>query len=155
MRIGKQRRAVVGGVAVAATSIAGGWGGTAHAGTAAPSVQAICNIIEGRPAVSGRLVDFPPNEGLKSLFVMQGPKDGRTFTFSITIVTPTDAQGVGTTPGGTASGITFNDAPIDVGWLVYRERNDNGRWDEGIDDTLYRGDGTVTACPQTVTLSPK
>jgi hypothetical protein len=142
-------------VAVAATSLVGGWSAPAQAGTVAPSVQALCNVIDGTPAVSGRLVDFPPNQDLLSLFVMQGPKNGRTFTFSITIGTDTDAQGTATTPGGSSSGITFHGFPIDVGWIVYRDRNGNVRWDEGVDETLYRGDGTVTACPQTVTLSPK
>ena len=155
MRRGKQHRVVAGGVAVAATGLIGGWGAPAHAGSVTPSVQAICTIIEGSPAVSGRLADFPPNQqDLLSLIVMQGPKDGRTFTFSINISTPTNAEGVGTSPGGSSSGVTFHGFPIDVGWVVYRDRNGNVRWDDGVDETFYRGDGTVTACPQTVTLTP-
>jgi hypothetical protein len=42
-----RRRAVAGGVAVAATSLVGGRGAPAHAGTVAPSVQAVCTVIDG------------------------------------------------------------------------------------------------------------
>ena len=151
-----RRRLGIGGAVAAATTAVASWGAPAHAGTVSPSVQAVCNIIEGRPAVSGRLVDFPPNQrDLLSLFVMKGPRDGRTETTAITIGTPTDASGTATTPGGTASGIAFSGPPIQVAWVAFRDRNGNVRWDDGVDETLYRGDGTVTACPQTVTLSPK
>ena len=151
----RRRRLMAGGAAVAASAVVAP-SAPAHAGTVAPSVQAVCNIIEGRPAVSGRLTDFPPNDhDLLSLFVMKGPRNGRTETTTITISTPTNAQGVATTPGGESSGIAFSDAPIGVAWVAFHDRNSNSRWDEGVDQTLYRGDGTVTACPQRVTLSAK
>ena len=79
----------------------------------------------------------------------------RRKTTTLTIGTPTDASGTATTPGGEASGIAFSGPPIRVAWVAFRDRNGNVRWDDGVDETLYRGDGTVTACPQTVTLTPK
>jgi hypothetical protein len=41
------------------------------------------------------------------------------------------------------------------GWTVYRDQNNNDRYDNGTDETVYAGQRDVTACPQTVTLSPK
>jgi hypothetical protein len=145
---------------VAAATVLTGWGAPAHAGgTLAPSAQAICIVDDEEPLgdnrVSGRHADFEPNQPFHSLIVMKGPRNGRTFNFVIDFETPTGADGTYTTPGGTASGVPFSGLPVHVGWTDYRDTNNSGRYDDGTDETVYEGQGDVTACPQTVTLSPK
>ena len=53
------------------------------------------------------------------------------------------------------SGIHFRDLPVEVNWVIYEDTDENGRWTIDVDDTIFRGDADVTACPQTVPLSPK
>ena len=55
----------------------------------------------------------------------------------------TDSTGAGSAPS-----TNFEPLPFRVGFAVYRDTNSNSRWDPSRDDTLYRGDGTVTTCPQ-------
>ena len=112
---------------MAAATVLTGWGAPAHAGgTLAPSAQAICIVDDEEPLGANPAVD-----------------------------TPTGADGTYTTPGGTASGVPFSGLPVHVGWTDYRDTNNSGRYDDGTDETVYEGQGDVTACPQTVTLSPK
>ncbi len=146
------RRALAGGIAVTATAVVAVWGAPAGAGTASPTAFAVCTPSDAGNRISGRLADFPANQSFRSLMVMDGQRGG----FSIDgLSTGTDANGAYTTPGGPDQGIPFSELPVTLGWIVYRDVNSNGRYDDQVDETVYRGDGTVTACPQTVTLSPK
>ncbi len=156
----RRHQAVAGGVALATTVAVGGWGAPAGAGTAAPSAHAECVVNNGEPTlgtnrVSGRLAGFQASQPFQSVIIMKGPRNGRTFNFVIDFGTPTEADGTYTTPGGAANGVPFTGVPVQVGWIVYRDLNNNGRYDHQTDETVYQGNGEVTACPQTITLTPK
>jgi hypothetical protein len=62
----------------------------------------------------------------------------------------TDFSGFGSTPE-----VSGDPPTVHISFAVYRDTNGNGRWDRDVDETLYQGHGPVTACPQTVTLTPK
>ena len=156
----RRRTAMAGGMAAATAGLIAGWAGPAHAGTVAPSAHAVCVVNNGEPTfgtnrVSGGLADFEPNQPFRSLITMKGPRNGRTFNFVVDITTPTAADGTWSTPGGPENGVAYSGLPVTVGWIVYRDTNNNDHYDDGTDPTVYRGSGDVTACPQSVTLSPK
>lgn len=53
------------------------------------------------------------------------------------------------------SGTSFATLSVLRGLVLYRDTNGNHRLELGVDETVYRGDGSVTSCLQTVTVSPK
>jgi hypothetical protein len=155
----RRTRVVAGGAAAATTAVVAGWAAPAHAGTPAPTVQAVCVVDAGEPdgsnRVSGRLQGFAANQDYNSLIVMKGERNGRTFNFVIDFNTPTGSDGGYETPGGPENGVPYSSLPVDVGWILYRDRNDNDSFDRNADEIVFEGNGDVTACPQTVTLSSK
>jgi hypothetical protein len=51
---------------------------------------------------------------------------------------------------------TFSDRPpVYFAWTIYDDLNANGRWDPDVDKTYLHAEGTITDCPQTITMSPK
>jgi hypothetical protein len=99
----------------------------------------------GRLHISG----FPSSETLNVLAVTDG-RVGSPAVFKFTLTTdPTGSATSFPSPSGPP------DRPVTVGVVVYRDLNGDSRWDPDTDDILYQGDGTVTECPQSVTLSPK
>lgn len=146
-----RRRFAAGAVALGVLSVAGVGGLASPAVAQAPTVVIECKLDaqnDGRPLLVGRLSDFPGDEPYFFFGVFR-EGGGRTsvvnsFPFS------TSATGTYSTVGG-----PFGLPPFRVGIAIFRDRNGNFAWDPDADDTVYRGDGTVTSCPQNVTLSPK
>jgi hypothetical protein len=137
---------VAGGLALGISSALGLGALPAGAGTTAPTAFVDC----AGNALSGRITGFPPNEGFVFLAIV-GHGDGSNSVYQGFSIA-TDESGSGNTGPLTAPAGTL---PDDIDFVVYRDTNGNGRWNPDIDDTVYKGAGTVTACPQTVTLSPK
>jgi hypothetical protein len=117
----------------------------AGAGTTAPTAFVDCS----GGALSGRIIDFPPTE-VFTFFARVRHPDGSASVYQGYTIT-TDESGSGSTGVSAPAGTL----PDDIDFVVYRDTNGNSRWDPDADDTVYKGAGTVTACPQTVTLSPK
>lgn len=145
---GRRRRRglrAAGGLALGISSVLAVGALPASAGTAAPTAYADCTSS----GLLGRITDFPPSESFL-FFARVRHEDGRAEVYQGNGIS-TDASGSGDTglraPQGTL--------PDDIDFVVYRDTNGNRRWDPNADDTVYKGTGTVTACPQTVTLSPK
>jgi hypothetical protein len=134
-----------GGLALGISSALGLGALPAGAGTTAPTAFVDCSA----DALLGRISGFPPNETFLFLAIV-GHGDGSNSVYQGFSIS-TDESGSGNTglsaPAGTL--------PDDIDFVVYRDTNPNSRWDPDSDDTVYKGAGTVTACPQTVTLSPK
>jgi hypothetical protein len=142
------RHAAAGGVAVGAASLLAL---AAPAGAVERTVVAEC-LVSGEQE-AGRLVlsGFPPNSTVNMFIVL----DGRAlptivFTGPGAFLT-TNSTGSVTTTGQFGP----PDRPVIVGVAVYRDLDGDARWDPDGDDTLYRGDGVVTRCPETLTLTPK
>jgi len=122
------------------------------AGAQGPTAVADCTMgssFPELPELSGRFTDFPPNDSFL-LFVLVENGDGDTSVNQGYRIF-TDGNG----DGGSTPALPFSPLPLKVSVAVYRDLNGNRQWDPGVDDTVYRGDGTVTSCPSTVTLSPK
>lgn len=149
-RVGIARRLLASSVAVGLSS-AGVIGGLATpAGAEATSGTAECFLDIGmvgtlRLGGSG----YPPNETFSSfVFITWG--NGTTSRGVVPFETDPAGNGRVTTQWADNPGF-----PWRIGLAVFRDTNGNGRWDPDVDDNLYRGSGTVTACPQTTTLAPK
>jgi hypothetical protein len=149
----RRRRAIAGGVAVAATTAVGGWAAPAHAGTVAPSAHADCTYDDyfQRSEILLRLADFPPSEPLRSVIVIKGRNDGSRQDYGFEYDTPTYGDGSWTAPAPSF----YDELPVHIGWIVYRDTNANYHYDNKADDTLFNGAGDVTTCPSSVTLSSK
>jgi len=96
--------------------------------------------------LSATTSELPANETF-SWLALGNPETGQNFVldgFSFT----TDASGSATTLSATF------DLPLDVSFVVYRDTDENRRWSPDGDDTLDRGDGTVSTCAS-VTLTSK
>ena len=104
---------------------------------------------DGGYDVSVRMTGLPRDRGDLVFFLLMDSENERFFIDDFPVFVT--AQGTYEIP----SGIGFSELPVRVAWVVYADTKDNGNWDPDADDTFYRGDGTVTACPQTVTLNPK
>ena len=126
---------------------AGGLSSPAGAQVSEPTVHTTCEVSGGTETLGAVLAGVPASETFH-FFAIGTFEDGSTVVFDGFTVT-VDASG---------SGSTIRVAlprPLDVGFAVYRDTNNNGRWNVELDDTLYRGNGRVTDCPQDVLLSPE
>ncbi len=103
----------------------------------------IVDCLDG--SVSGRFTGFPPDETLS----LRATVHGNTVVDGYPIFMD------GTGAGSTGVGVPVGELPAEVSATLFRDLNGNGRWNYDVDDTLYQGTGTVTSCPQSVTLSPK
>jgi hypothetical protein len=146
----RRRRRVAAGSLALAVSSGLGLGGARPAGAATPAASAVCTLEDGfnRYDVDARATGLPQDRVLDFLLIMESPDD-RFFIDGI----PVNVEDDGTYE--IPSGINFSGLPVRVGWVIYEDTDGNGRWSVNRDDTIFRGDGDVTACPQTVTLSPK
>jgi hypothetical protein len=143
------KRVAVGGVALGAASLVAG---AAPAGAAEPTVVAECLVNAGQE--SGRLIlsGFPPSSTLNMFIILDGAQTPPfVWNGPGNFLTTSSAGSV--TTSSTPSGPP--DRPVHVAVAVYRDRDGNARWDPDSDETLYRGDGVVTSCPQALTLTPK
>lgn len=100
-------------------------------------------------AVTDTFTNLPASQPF--LLFQSAEVGGKLSVIDGTPVT-TDGTGAGSTPAGYAS---FARLPVRRGLALYRDTNGNHHWDPGVDESAYRGDGTITSCPQTVTASPK
>jgi hypothetical protein len=123
-------------------------GSTAPAGAQeGPSVMAHCDLgLFGEFGFLG-FTGLPPNEQLYFLAVARGPQ--RTEVYNIFFNSANGTVLSGQTPDGPPN------RPVDIGVTVYRDLNGNGLWDFGVDDTLFRGSGTLVDCPSGVPIAPK
>jgi hypothetical protein len=146
-RRGRRQRgaAAAGGVAIGVTSLLTLGALPAGAGTTAPTAFVDCTAN----GLFGRIESFPASEFFL-FFARVRHEDGSDEVYQGYSI-PTDASGSGDTGLSAPTGVL----PDAIDFVVYRDTNDNRRWDSGSDDTVYKGAGTVTACPQTITLSPK
>ena len=148
------RRRIVGGMALGAATAATLGSSATPAAASGPTVVAHCTVFGPENEEDGRLTlsGFPPDTRLNFLAVLR-TGSGRTTVFSGPLyVVTTDSTGSAST-GSTGSGPP--DRPVDVGVAVFVDGDGDSRWDPDGDRTLYRGDGTVTDCPSSVTLTPK
>jgi hypothetical protein len=135
----------------AASVVALGTGATA--GASEPTVIARCLVPSpGLEAGQLRLSGFPPDTTVNFFAVTVGDSGQILVYNGLGSALTTDADGSAATAESSGGP---EDRPVAVGAAVYRDRNGNSRWDPDVDDTLYRGNGTVTACPSSVTLAPK
>ena len=112
-----------------------------------PTAVAECNLPGDQPEGVLRLSGFPASESFSILTVVQ--QGGHSYSNDGSNIT-TDSTGAATFGRGQISSL-----PVGVAVAIYRDTNHDGHWNPDVDDTLYRGSGTITTCPQTVTLSPK
>ena len=112
-----------------------------------PAAEAHCRLDGSVPIYSVSYRDLPPNATFTG-FAMGKSESSTAVYQGFTLAT--DATGAGTTPE-----VSGDPPPVHIGFAVYRDTNGNFRWDPDVDDTVYRGDGPVSACPQSVTLTPK
>ena len=123
--------------------------GPAAAGTPV-TTTATCSLVSfngepPRPQQRLRTTGLTPNRDYMA-WVYADLDDG---PFSIHIGWSSDGSGVLELP-------SFSDEPpVYFALTLYDDLNANGNWDRDVDRTYFRGEGTITACPQTVTLSPK
>jgi hypothetical protein len=134
---------------VAATTGLGVGGPTIPAGAqeGAPTSTANCVVHDDHVDISVRSTGLPPNDRLH-FFVTAKDENGSITLNGVDFFT--DSSGAGGTPAGLPQ-----ELPSKIGWVVFRDRNGNNDWEVDVDENLYRGDGTVTTCPSSVTLSPK
>jgi hypothetical protein len=114
-----------------------------------PSVITDCTLGSGDSRyVSLRLFDFPPSETFPFWARLEygGPGNFEIYDrFGVT----TDASG---TSG--AGPVPLRGIPMHLRFVVFRDTNGSGRWDDG-DETVHQSEATLTTCPQSVTNSPK
>ena len=139
---------VAGSMALGVSSVLGG-GYASPAGAAAPTAISSCTGDSVSPTLTAFVSSFPPSETFRWFGWVRQP-DGTTFRYNGFTIT-TDSNGV----GGVGLSATYSGLPLNVVFAVYRDTNGNARWDPSSDDTVYEGAGTVTECPQDVTLAPK
>ena len=132
-----------------AAALAGPW--LAPAGATSAESTATCRIDSSsgtaQNSVTIQTTGLAPRTTYDILILARF--DGRTF-FLDDFPFTTDANGV-----LVSYPIPAEDPHMEIDWVVYLDTNANGNWDVDEDDTKYRGQGTVTACPQTITLSSK
>jgi hypothetical protein len=143
------RTIAVGGAAFGAASVVAL--GAAPAGAVERTAVAECLTSGTQEAGRLTLSGFPANTTVNMFILL----DGRALP-TIVFNGPgafltTNSSGSVTTTGAFGP----PDRPVGVGVAVYLDRDGNARWDPDRDDTLYRGDGVVTQCPETLTLTPK
>ena len=140
---------VAGSMALGVSSVLGGGYASPAGAPPAPTAIASCTGTPGSPSVTAFVSSFPPSETFLWFGWVRQP-DGTTVRYNGFSFT-TDATGV----GGLGLSAPYNGLPLNVVFAVYRDTNGNARWDPTRDDTVYEGAGTVTDCPQDVTLAPK
>ena len=143
------RKVAAGTVAVALSSVLIGFGFGSPAGAQAPAAVTQCSVDTGTPTLTGTFSGLPPNDSV-FLFVVVENGNGQKRVFQ-GYEFGTDGDG----NGGPIPPVPFGPLPLKVSGAVYRDLNANHRWDPNVDDTLYQGAGTITACPSSVTLSSK
>ena len=108
-----------------------------------------CAVGTGNaPVLTIKVSGFPASETF--LFFTAVETSQGTLDVSQGGSVTTDETGAATIPVVGGDGL-----PSPVGFALYRDTNPNSRWDPNRDDTLFQGNTTVTACPQTLTVSPK
>jgi hypothetical protein len=143
----RRSRKATGGLAIGITSTLALGGLAAPAVAQEPAADAHCRADGGSSFYSVTIRDFPPDESF--LFFASGRSETSTVVYQGNPIT-TDFSGFGSTPE-----VPGDPPTVHIAFAVYRDTNGNSRWDPDVDDTVYRGDGPVTSCPQTVTLTSK
>jgi hypothetical protein len=141
-----RRRLLAGGSAFALTSAMAAALAT-PAAAQAPTATVTCTTDGSTNAVFGSFSDLPPSESF-ILFALLELSNGTTTTYQGVLVN-SDGTGAAQTPS-VAVGL-----PLGVHIALYRDGNGNARWDPSIDDTVFRGDATVSTCPSLVAVAPK
>jgi len=149
MVIRRRRQGVVRGLAVGATALTIlGSTAPASAQEAEPTTEVFCSRDNSLGSLAARITGFPREDSFLVFGFVDGSEQGSSVYDGYVVTTDASGEGsIGPVPDG--------GLPADVGFVVYRDRNGNRRWDPDVDDNVYRGDGTVTDCPSSVTLSPK
>jgi len=149
----QRRRRVVQAAALAlgtSVVVAGSGVGPAAAGTAV-TATVTCSLVSfngdpPRPQDRLRATGLAPNRTYTNFFYAD--LDGGVFSL--------DDFGFSSNGDGVLELPSFSDEPPTYfAWTIYDDLNANGNWDPDVDRTYLHAEGTVTACPQTVTLSPK
>ena len=147
MRHGHIRRIAAGGVSLAVSSGLV-MAGAQRAGAEEPEATAICTVEGDDYDVDAHATGLPTDRVMDFLLIMES-EDQQFFIDGFPVFV--DEDGTYEIP----SGIHFRELPVRVAWVIYVDTDENDRWSIDADDTIFRGEGDVTACPQTVTLSPK
>ena len=138
----------------AAGALATGVASVVSAGLTAPAASGQATAPEAVfrcEGVSGTYADihhFPADETFNWMIVLHDEAGDFLYDGSST----TDAQGSAFIGGHNAFPAGYRP---NILFVAYRDTNGNSKWDLGVDDTVYRGSGTITTCPQTLKLSPK
>jgi hypothetical protein len=112
--------------------------------------EARCRQEGGSQRLSAAFTGLPGIQVLSGFALIQY-RDGSTTVFQQLNVTP-DETGFAVMEVTT---LPPDALPINIGVAVYRDTSRNSRWDPEVDETFYRGDGSVTTCPSSVGLAPK
>jgi hypothetical protein len=146
-----RRRATQGALAIGA-SAAALWGGVPGAGAqTAVTTTVTCTIdqFNGTPT---------PHQVLRTRGLAPN-RNYQIFIYADLDVEDLSLDGLGWETDGagvlTPPHFWQEDPPTYYAWTVYDDTSGNGKYTPDVDRTYFRGEGTVTACPQTITLSPK
>ena len=145
----QRRRAAGAALALTASGTALGTVGLppAGAGTTAPTTTVTCRVSSsGGETIRIETTGLAPRTTYSTVGVI------RPGNFTV------DSSGWATDEAGILATPFFGPQParpFRVAWVVYLDTDGSDRWDPDRDETLYRGDGEITACPSTVTLTPK
>ena len=142
-------RVAAGSLALGVSSLVAVGGLASPVSAQAPTAVSECTGSPSSTNMTGSISDFPPSETFL-WFAAIKRADGSVNRFQGFTIS-TDSTGAG------AIGLSaaFGPVPLQVRFAVYRDLNGNRRWDPATDDTVYSGSGTITDCPQNVTLAPK
>jgi hypothetical protein len=110
-----------------------------------PVTRLGCVDQGGQVELRGSGSGYPAGETL-NFFIFVTYQDRRRATELIRTTNATGSVDLGALAAG--------DLPIGVGVVAYRDADGDGAWGPDIDDTVYRGDGTVRECA-TLTLTSK
>jgi hypothetical protein len=131
-------------------------GGPFAAPAAAQEPGSVAHCTVGTTGTGGTLSatfsGLPPLETFP-LFVFLRFNNGATSTLQQLDIT-TDATGAASTPAP-GWGFSTSVLPVVGASAVYRDANGNHRWDPDVDETLFRGQATITECPSSVPAAPK
>jgi hypothetical protein len=116
------------------------------AGAQTPAPEAVVRC-QGVSEIYADVRNFPASETF-NFYIAFLEEDG-DFDFNGTFTTASTGRAL---VGGTSFPADYLPR---VFFVAYRDANGNMRWDEDVDDTVYQGTGTITACPQSIVLGPK
>jgi hypothetical protein len=146
----RRRRAAQGALAIGTSAAVLCVGAPGAAAQTAVTTTITCTIetVNGRPQ---------PRQVLRTSGLAPN-RDYVIFIFADSDVEDLSLDGIGweTDGSGVLTPPNFSDNPPSYfAWTVYDDTSGNGKYTPDVDRTYFRGEGTITACPQTITLSPK